>query len=131
MRKVRLFVCPIVVPTQFQLNSTEVCESKKNKMKENIVGNSTSPANRSSFSLVPDEVLDTLVAKQDRILELLEAKKDATLNGFVTEKQAMQIVKKKATWFWQMRKTGQIPYKKIGKTIYYSVDDLSSLLDNK
>jgi hypothetical protein len=99
-------------------------------MKESIIGNCTTPANRKSFSLVSDEVLDTLVAKQDRILELLETKKDATLSGFVTEKQAMGIVNKKATWFWQMRKTGQLSYKKIGQTIYYSKEDLNSLLQS-
>jgi hypothetical protein len=53
---------------------------------------------------IPEEILDSLVAKQDRILELLEAKKDAAINGFITEKKASQLINKKATWFWQMRK---------------------------
>lgn len=99
-------------------------------MKDNIIRNPTTLGNRSSFSIVSDEVLDTLVAKQDRILELLETRNDATLNGFVTEKQAMGIVNKKATWFWQMRKTGQLSFKKIGQTIYYSKEDLNSLLQS-
>lgn len=87
-------------------------------------------ANRNSFYMIPEDLLDTLVAKQDRIIELLEAKKEAALNGFITERQAMELLNKKVTWFWQMRKTGQIPYKKIGRTIYYSRDDISSLLKN-
>ena len=88
-------------------------------------------SNNSSFCMIPEEVLDNLVAKQDRILELLEVKKDAALNGFVPEKQAMELINKKSTWFWQMRKTGQLPFKKIGKTIYYSLNDLYSLLQNE
>jgi hypothetical protein len=80
--------------------------------------------------IVPEDVLDTLVANQDKILAILEAKKEATLNGFITEKDAIAVVNKKTTWFWQMRKTGQLPFKKIGQTIYYSKDDLNSLLQS-
>ena len=93
--------------------------------------NDTLKMNASSFCMIPEEILDSLVAKQDRILELLVAKKEAALKGFVTEKQAIEIVNKKATWFWQMRKTGQIPFRSIGKTIYYSLEDLNSLLNLK
>ena len=75
------------------------------------------PASQSSLFLLPENVLDSLVAKQDRILELLEAKKEAALNGYVTEKQAIEIVGKKTTWFWQMRKSGRPSFKKIGQTI--------------
>jgi hypothetical protein len=79
---------------------------------------------------IPEEILDGLVAKQDRILELLEAKKEAFLNGFITEKKASELINKKSTWFWQMRKTGQLSFKKIGQTIYYSLDDINQLLQN-
>ena len=85
---------------------------------------------KGSIYLIPEDVLDGLVANQDRILAILEAKKEATLNGFITEKDAITLVNKKSTWFWQMRKTGQLPFKKIGQTIYYSVDDINSLLQS-
>jgi hypothetical protein len=101
-------------------------DEKQNKMKEI---NTSAPA-RNNFYMMPEELLDTLVAKQDRIIELLEAKKEAALNGFITERQAMELLSKKVTWFWQMRKTGQLPFKKIGRTIYYSREDISSLLKN-
>jgi hypothetical protein len=87
-------------------------------------------SNRKGIYLVPEDILDGLVATQDRILAILEAKKDATLNGFIAEKDAIAMVNKKTTWFWQMRKTGQLPFKKIGHTIYYSKDDLNSLLQS-
>ena len=104
---------------------------KQFKMKENVLSNSEGARPKASLYMIPEDVLDTLVAKQDRILELLEAKKEAALNGYVTEKQAMELINKKATWFWQMRKTGQLAFKKIGKTIYYSLEALNSLLNNK
>lgn len=86
--------------------------------------------NKKGVYLVPEDILDSLVANQDRILAILEAKKEATLNGFITEKDAIAMVNKKSTWFWQMRKTGQLPFKKIGQTIYYSMDDINSLLQS-
>ena len=89
------------------------------------------PASQSSLFLLPENVLDSLVAKQDRILELLEAKKEAALNGYVTEKQAIEIVGKKTTWFWQMRKSGRLSFKKIGQTIYYLLNDIYSLLESE
>lgn len=97
-------------------------------MKQNNLSSVVRQEPKVSLFLVPEDVLDTIVAKQDQILEILEAKKDAALNGYLTEKQAIEKVNKKATWFWQMRKTGQLPFKKIGKTIYYSAEDINSLL---
>lgn len=93
--------------------------------------NSDSKKNQNGLYLFPEDLLDTLVAKQDRILELLEAKKEATLNGYITEKKAMELLNKKVTWFWKMRKTGQLSFKKIGQTNYYSLDDIHSLLQSK
>jgi hypothetical protein len=97
-----------------------------------VKANNTIPneSNKKGVYLVPEDILDNLVANQDRILAILEAKKDATLNGFITEKDAITIINKKSTWFWQMRKTGQLRFKKIGQTIYYSVDDINSLLQS-
>ena len=51
-----------------------------------------------------------------------------TTNGFVTEKQAKKILSKSTTWFWEMRTNGKLPYKKLGATVYYKLDDVKSLL---
>jgi hypothetical protein len=92
--------------------------------------NSTSNSDRSKISLgiISEELINDFLIKQDRILDLLSNRKPTLLNGFVTEKQAIELVKKKATWFWQMRKLGNLNFKKIGNTIYYSTEDLNSLL---
>ena len=99
------------------------------KVKSNNL--SANDSNKKGIYIVPEDILDNLVAKQDRILEILDGKREATLNGFISEKDAIGIVNKKTTWFWQMRKTGQLPFKKIGQTIYYSKDDLNSLLQSQ
>lgn len=50
-------------------------------------------------------------------------------NEYITEKQAREIFQRQATWFWQMRKDGILPYSKIGKTIYYAKSDIKKLFD--
>jgi hypothetical protein len=100
-------------------------------MKESSLFNNHSFHSKTVFCLIPEDILETLVSNQDKILEFLGASKGIiSLNGFITEKQAMEAVNKKATWFWQARKSGKLPFKKIGKTIYYSQGDINSLLEN-
>ena len=50
-------------------------------------------------------------------------------NDYMTEKQAREIFQRQATWFWQMRKEGKLPFSKIGKTIYYSKSDIKFLFE--
>jgi predicted DNA-binding transcriptional regulator AlpA len=39
------------------------------------------------------------------------------------------FLQKKTTWFWQMRKDGLLPCRKIGKSIYYSKKEINQLLE--
>ena len=52
-----------------------------------------------------------------------------TINGYITEKQAKEILKKRTTWFWDQRKKGILPYKKLGATVYYKEEDIYKLLE--
>ena len=61
------------------------------------------------LSLVPEELLDEIKSKQDKIISLLENGQLITQNEFITESQAKEILQKKSTWFWQMRKIGNLP----------------------
>ncbi|MBN8667357.1 MAG: helix-turn-helix domain-containing protein [Chitinophagales bacterium] len=99
-------------------------------MKENNISNETIFRQNSPLVIVPEDLLESILNKQDKILELLESKNLPTLKGYVTEKQAMEILDKKVTWFWQVRKSGKLPFKKIGKTVYYAMEDIYSLLEN-
>ncbi len=94
---------------------------------------STQPANqfKNNLCLVPEQFLHSVLQRQEKILELLQGKETHSLNGFISEKQAMDILHKKGTWFWQMRTTGKLPFRKLGKTIYYSLTDINSLLTSK
>lgn len=85
---------------------------------------------KESLVLIPEEFLDLIVEKQEQILELLRNRSKDLENGFITEKQAMSLFKRRSTWFWQMRKCGALPYSKVGKSIYYSLKDIEALLES-
>ena len=81
------------------------------------------------LSIVPDSFLEKLNEKQDQIINLLKTTEYVTQNEFLTEKEAREILHKKTTWFWQMRKNGVLPFRKIGKSIYYSKKEINQLLE--
>jgi len=81
------------------------------------------------LTIIPEDFLTALKENQDKILNLLESKGQISKTQFITEKEAKDLFQRKSTWFWQMRKDGLLPYSKIGKSIYYSIKDLNSLLE--
>jgi predicted DNA-binding transcriptional regulator AlpA len=81
------------------------------------------------LSIVPDSFLEKLNEKQDQIIDLLKSTEHQNQNEFLTEKAARELLQKKTTWFWQMRKDGLLPFRKIGKSIYYSKKEINQLLE--
>jgi hypothetical protein len=84
---------------------------------------------KQKFSLVSDDVLDEIKNNQLKILAFFEQSHKDQLTDYITESQAKELLKKKATWFWQMRKSGQLHYSKIGKAIYYAKSDIIKLFE--
>jgi hypothetical protein len=84
---------------------------------------------KQKFSLVSDEILDEIKNTQLKILSLFESTKKDDLSDYITESQEKYLLKKKTTWFWQMRKSGQLKFSKIGKAIYYSKSDIIKLFE--
>jgi hypothetical protein len=82
------------------------------------------------LSIVPDSFLEKISEKQEQIISLLKTTESVNQNEFITEKEAKQLLQKKTTWFWQMRKKGILPFRKIGKSIYYSKKEINQLLEN-
>lgn len=83
---------------------------------------------KESFLAIPVEFLEKVSEAQQKILLILEKNHGLTNSGFITEADAKLLLKRKSTWFWQMRKSGILPYSKIGKSIYYSLDELNKLV---
>jgi hypothetical protein len=83
---------------------------------------------KGSYIFISEELVDDLITKQDRILQLLESSNRDFKGEYITEKEAKGMFSRKSTWFWHMRKTGVLPFSKIGKSIYYSMNDLQKLM---
>jgi len=85
---------------------------------------------KQNLTIVSEDFLEQIKVKQDKILSLLNDGKQVSQSEFITESQAKEILQKKSTWFWQMRKNGLLPFRKIGKSIYYSKTEINQLLEN-
>ena len=85
---------------------------------------------KQSILIIPEEFMQKLSQQQDKIIELLSTHSTNPTADCITEKEAREIFKRKTTWFWQMRKSGILPFSKIGKSVYYSINDLKTLMEN-
>lgn len=85
-----------------------------------------------SLVVIPLQKLDELIEKQNEILGLLNNpvsnQKKEVHPDYVTELEAKKMLGKGSTWFWQQRQSGKLPFSKVGRTIYYLVSDIQSLI---
>lgn len=81
---------------------------------------------KASFVMIEETEIKEIKEALAEIRATIKAKPD---NDYITEKQAREIFQRQAIWFWQMRKDGNLPYSKIGKTIYYAKSDIKKLFD--
>lgn len=56
-------------------------------------------------------------------------KVNSELGDYIEEKEAIQLLGRKTTWFYNMRQAGILPYTKIGSKIFYAKSDLIQILD--
>lgn len=92
--------------------------------------NNTHTENESAMFLIPNHRLEAIEEAQAEILALLKGKSSSTsveLN-FVDEKKAIQLIGKRATWFWQMRTSGKLKFTKVGAKVFYSIEELKRLV---
>ncbi len=92
--------------------------------------NNSQPEKESAMYLIPNHRLEAIEEAQAEILALLKGKSMSTAEelNYVDEKRAIQLVGKRATWFWQMRTSGRLKYTKVGAKVFYSLDELKRLV---
>ena len=64
------------------------------------------------------------------LTEKIPDKKSSELGDYIEEKEAIQLLGRKTTWFYNMRQAGKLPVTKIGSKTLYSKADLLQILDN-
>lgn len=106
-------------------------------MRRNIENNENEEGG-GAFLLVPRKWLENISQAQDRILSILTGgdvkatiikKTKADLGDYISEIDARELLGRKSGWFWKLRQTGQLPYLKSGRAVYYKRADIIHLLD--
>jgi hypothetical protein len=54
-----------------------------------------------------------------------------TIGDYITEKEAKIILGRNTTWFWNLRKNGQLQYSKIGNKVFYSKANILKFIEGK
>lgn len=79
--------------------------------------------------IVPRAMLEELLENQRAMLKLLKRQMQGEpVMGYVTQSEAMQLLKRKPTWFYQMRTSGKLGFSKVGRTVYYALSEIEKLL---
>ncbi len=87
---------------------------------------------QTNFVLVPHQLfedvkqlINTLKLQQSNLAE-----SEQVLGDFISEKEARKLLDRKTTWFYEQRRSGRLPYSKVGSKVYYKRNDLLNLLEN-
>ncbi|WP_224994495.1 helix-turn-helix domain-containing protein [Cesiribacter sp. SM1] len=95
--------------------------------------NSNRSETSGSFVLVPHEFIERVEKMDAKVDKLLEYQQKGVhvspVEEYVPEHEARQALGKGGTWFWEQRKSGALPYTKVGGKVYYRRSDLAKLFD--
>ena len=87
-----------------------------------------------TFILIPEDTFEEFIqAIRDlrKIKSFLEKDSDSGTRGdYIDENEAMKILRRGKTWFWNKRKSRELPGKKAAGRWYYKLMDIDKLIDN-
>tara|TARA_B100001059_G_scaffold129713_1_gene129683 strand:- start:5444 stop:5698 length:255 start_codon:yes stop_codon:yes gene_type:complete len=58
-------------------------------------------------------------------------KKPKSVNDYVSELEAKKLLLRGTTWFWERRRSGELPYTKLGGQVFYLMKDLVKYLEDR
>jgi hypothetical protein len=89
----------------------------------------------SIYYLIPKEALDDLIqAIKDirRIQAMFEDNNSSeVLGNYISEDDAMKLLDRKKTWFFNKRKSGELPGRKAAGRWYYDKTDIRNYIKNE
>jgi len=87
---------------------------------------------RSNLVLVPIQMLDEIkqLIFDLKSQKLTSSNNSEVLGEFISEKEARKLLDRKTTWFYEQRRSGRLPFSKVGSKVYYKREDLFNLLTN-
>jgi hypothetical protein len=57
--------------------------------------------------------------------------KPKSVNDYVSELEAKKLLLRGTTWFWERRRSGELPYTKLGGQVFYLMKDLVKYLEDR
>ena len=70
-----------------------------------------------------------IIKKLNDIDDKLE--KPKSFDDYVSELEAKKLLGRGTTWFWERRRSGELPYTKLGGQVYYLKSDLVKYLEDR
>ncbi len=85
-----------------------------------------------SLVLVPVQLVDEIkqLLNEIKVNQNDEIKANTLLGGFISEKEARKLIGRKTTWFYEQRRSGRLPYSKVGSKVFYRSDDVYNLISS-
>ena len=54
-----------------------------------------------------------------------------SIDDYVSELEAKKLLGRGTTWFWERRRSGELPYTKLGGQVFYLMKDLIKYLEER
>ncbi|MBT3300884.1 MAG: helix-turn-helix domain-containing protein [Bacteroidetes bacterium] len=90
--------------------------------------------NNQSFTFLPQDVVDELRDLARDIKAVLPRIQNETisqkLGEWIPESEAQKLLGRKTTWFYKMRKSGELDGKKRGNKWWYRLSDIQNFIEN-
>ena len=85
---------------------------------------------QTNLVLVPVQMLDEIkqLLNELKLQQTREVESTEVLGDFVSEREARKIIGRRTTWFYEQRRSGKLPYSKVGSKVFYSIKDIHSLI---
>jgi hypothetical protein len=87
---------------------------------------------QTNLVLVPAQLVDEIkqLLNELKLNQSTQKEVNNSLGEFISEKEARKLLDRKATWFYEQRRSGRLPYSKVGSKVYYKRQNLFNLLKN-
>lgn len=85
---------------------------------------------QTNLVLVPVQMLDEIkqLINELKSLHTREADKSEVLGDFISEREARKLLGRRTTWFYEQRRSGKLPFSKVGSKVFYQIKDIHSLI---
>ena len=84
---------------------------------------------KQTLTLVSVDYLEEIKGMLEKALDNAQLRPPISgIGEFIDQKTASELLGRKGTWFFEMRKSGKLPYSKAGSKVYYQKSDLFNLI---